>query len=519
MRYVNPDDPAGDQKSSERRRNLWIALGVALTISLVCLVIACGVAFTTGGAVLTMLSRQHRLLLPMVGVPQPTPGTAVALSATALPTNEPTSAFEVITPSVAVVSTQSVPTSTESLAPTATPVFTPTQTALVTSTVALSQTERQINIFHDLWDAVNTYYIYPDFNGLDWKGVRAQYDLSITAGITDEVFYDLMRTVVLNLNDNHSYFLSPDEARQEEADYQGGGQYAGVGLVSDFNYDKHYAYVLQVLPDSPAMLAGIKAHDHILTIEGLPTIDSDGSPNMFRLRGTEGTTVTVSVRTPGDAPRELVLTRAKMSTLSPVEYRLLPGNARIGYILIPTLFEESIGARVRAALRDMTRRGRLNGLIVDMRINGGGAYPILMQNLGFFSSGVVGYLVDREGVRSSLNVKADRISNLQTVPMAILIGPSTQSYAEVFSGALQAKGRAKLVGQRSGGNIETLRLHEFEDGSQAWIAEETFKLPNGDNWEGDGLTPDVPVDKGWDEYTAENDPMITAAIEALSTSR
>jgi C-terminal processing protease CtpA/Prc len=72
------------------------------------------------------------------------------------------------------------------------------------------------------------------------------------------------------------------------------------------------------------------------------------------------------------------------------------------------------------------------------------------------------------------------------------------------------------MGQRSGGNIETLRAHRFEDGSLAWIAEETFKLPNGANWEGKGLEPDTMVNKGWDEFTADNDPVIAAAVKALS---
>jgi carboxyl-terminal processing protease len=98
----------------------------------------------------------------------------------------------------------------------------------------------------------------------------------------------------------------------------------------------------------------------------------------------------------------------------------------------------------------------------------------------------------------------------------VLIGPSTASYAEVFAGILQANGRARLAGQKSEGNIETLRGHDFEDGSEAWIAEETFRLPNGTNWEGKGLAPDIPVDRNWDDYTADNDPVIAAAQQALT---
>ena len=102
----------------------------------------------------------------------------------------------------------------------------------------------------------------------------------------------------------------------------------------------------------------------------------------------------------------------------------------------------------------------------------------------------------------------------------VLIGPSTASYAEVFAGSLQANGRAKLAGQKTAGNIARIpHGHDFEDGSEAWIAEETFHLPNGTNWEGKSLIPDIPVDSNWDEYTTDNDPIIAAAVSALTGSK
>jgi carboxyl-terminal processing protease len=155
-------------------------------------------------------------------------------------------------------------------------------------------------------------------------------------------------------------------------------------------------------------------------------------------------------------------------------------------------------------------------IVLSINTNHGGSYPVLMANLGFVTTGRVGALVDRAGTRQALSVRAERISNSQTVPLMVLIGPATESYAEVYAGALQAKGRAKLVGQRSAGNIETLHGHDFEDGSEAWLAEETFRLPDGTNWEGEGLQPDIVVDKNWDEYTTADDPILSAAVTALT---
>ncbi len=76
---------------------------------------------------------------------------------------------------------------------------------------------------------------------------------------------------------------------------------------------------------------------------------------------------------------------------------------------------------------------------------------------------------------------------------------------------------ATLIGQPSAGNIELLRAYRLGDGSKMSIAVETFRLPNGTNWEGRGLTPNIPVSGAWDEFGADDpDPVLKAAIDLLA---
>jgi carboxyl-terminal processing protease len=233
------------------------------------------------------------------------------------------------------------------------------------------------------------------------------------------------------------------------------------------------------------------------------------------LHGPVGSAVTITVSAQNGYTRTLVINRAPLSMTTPVEFHVITGTKRIGYLMIPTLFEDNVGDEVQSALSAMMAKSRLDGLIIDLRINGGGAYPVLMRSLGFFTMGKVGSLTNREGAIRTMIVKPEAVGNSQTVPIMVLTGHSTASYAEVFAGILRAMGRARLVGQKTGGNIETLHAHDFEDGSLAWIAEETFKLPNGRNWEGEGLTPDIAVNRGWDEITEDDDPVLTTALKAF----
>jgi C-terminal peptidase prc len=415
------------------------------------------------------------------------------------------------------------PTVAEAIPPTSPPTLPPATvvavrepTAAPIVNVSRELTEKQLRVFDSFWDAVNTTYLYPDFRGVDWEATKVEARARIAQGMDDPAFYSFLDGLVERLGDDHSHYLSPREAREEDQEYNGTFEFVGVGIITEANLEKKHISILQVLAESPAARAGLKAHDHVLEVDGQPIIDAEGNVNSNRFRGTPGSQVTALVRSPGGEPRAITMTRATINSKERVEYRLLEaGGKRYGYVLIPTLFEEDIDERVTSALRALASRGALDGLIVDMRINGGGALNVLQPTLGLFMRGEAGRLVGRGGSRQLIGVRAVNVNNSQRLPLAILIGPSTESYAEVFAGVLQANGRAKLIGLESAGNIETLRAHEFEDGSRLWLAEEGFRLPDGSSWEGKGLVPDVRVAARWDEFDADNDPVIAAAVKTL----
>lgn len=504
MNSDQPQQPAAMPPASSTRQSVntaFIAIGI---LAVLCLMLFCVGAAASTGIITTMWIRSHTSRAIVAATPNvayaPSPGARASFTPA---------------PSLTPIPSSTTPAATATLTPAPTVGITISLAPTLVSSVTQEITARQIRIFESLWAIVNTNYIYPDFNGLDWKALRLTTLAQIKRGIDRDTFYDLMRSAIDRLNDHHSSFLSPPEALDEQMEYEGSGSYTGIGIISDFNFEKHYAFVLQVLRGSPAEAAGIRAHEHIISINGQPSVLDNGYTNMPLLHGPSGSSVTVTVNAMGGMTRTLIINRAQLSTTMSVEYHIITGTKRIGYMMIPTLFEDTVGGEVRAALSDMMARGRLDGLIIDLRINGGGAYPVLMRCLGFLASGNVGTLTNRGGVQRTLVVNPEPVGNSQTVPIIVLTGHNTASYAEVFAGILRSAGRARLVGQKTGGNIETLHAHDFEDGSLAWIAEETFKLPNGKNWEGEGLTPDIAVNKAWDEITVENDPVMTTALKAL----
>jgi len=370
----------------------------------------------------------------------------------------------------------------------------------------------QLQVLKELADIVEKVYVYPDFNGKDWNEIRSRYKSKIEAGLDTETFYVEMRAMINELEDEHSFFLSPLEVKASEAELKGENEFVGVGIYSIPDEERQTFTVISTFPDSPAEHAGIKPHDRILLVDGVPLEINEDTAR--RIRGPQCSAVVLTVQSPNEAPRDLLLIRAPINGALNIDARLVPttDGSKIGYIFIPTFFDETIPPQIEQALNDF---GELDGLILDVRLNGGGSSSVVDPILEHFVSGKLGQFVSRESSRS-MNVKANPIHNSQTVPLIVIVSEDTVSFGEIFSGVLRDAGRAKIVGQTSLGNVEVLHGYDFDDDSQVWIASETFYSAfSGANWELTGIVPDVPTFAEWDTFTFETDPSVAAAVELL----
>jgi C-terminal processing protease CtpA/Prc len=133
----------------------------------------------------------------------------------------------------------------------------------------------------------------------------------------------------------------------------------------------------------------------------------------------------------------------------------------------------------------------------------------------FFVNGRLGDFVSREEARP-LEIDANEVQNSQTVPLIVMVSQDTVSFGEIFAGVLKDAGRARIVGETSLGNVEVLHGYDFDDGSQIWLAAETFDSAFSDvSWEETGIVPDVQAFAEWDTFYFDTDPSIAAAINLL----
>ena len=371
----------------------------------------------------------------------------------------------------------------------------------------------QLQVFNQTVKTVSDAYVYPDFNGKDWTAITAQVRAKIQAGLSTEDFYSEMQTMIDDLGDQHSRFDSPVDVAAEQADLNGTGQFVGIGVLVLPEINKGKIAIAGIFPGSPADHSGLKEHDSLLAVDGLPLVQN-GKIYTYRVRGPECSAERLTVQSPGQAPRDILIIRHSIQGNPPVDAHLVPttDGSKIGYLMLPSFFDEQIPSEVANALKSF---GKLDGLIIDNRVNGGGSSDVVEPVLSYFASGTLGQFKSRTESRP-LTIQPNPIENSQTVPLVVLVGKDTESFGEIFSGVLQDSGRAKVVGQTSAGNVEILHGYSFDDGSMLWIAQETFDpAVSHTKWEGRGIIPDVQAYADWDTFTFETDPAIKASLKVL----
>lgn len=389
-----------------------------------------------------------------------------------------------------------------------TPIFLP---GTPTPTI-LPRAERDL-LFEQVWLTVNDHYLYDDFKGVDWKAVHDEFKPKALAALSAPEFYLVLSEMVARLDDDHSYYIAPWQAIEEDERINGEVNYVGIGILYNREKEAQEILVVYVIPGSPAEKAGLKRRDRITHVDGVPLSRDEEEPT--GIRGPVGSKVSLTIQSPEQRPREVVIERGSINGSILPSSRRLDADPSVGYIFIPDLWTGDMADQVEEELDSLLEGGRLDGLIMDLRGNGGGLRTTLEGILGQFVIGKVGDFYSQEASYPFTIRKAALYDRLKNVPLVVLVDKGTVSYAEVLAGSLQARERAQMVGVASLGNTETIFPYDFEDGSRAWVAQEGFRLTSGVNLEGRGVIPDKISDKDWTLFSERNDPQIEEARDLL----
>jgi carboxyl-terminal processing protease len=326
----------------------------------------------------------------------------------------------------------------------------------------------------------------------------------VTSNYVDSVdekklLHDAARGMIAGL-DQHSAFLSARRYQRLRQDTE--GEFGGVGLtLGPGSLDERdpralpWPYVDDVVPGSPADLAGVQIDDRVVAIDGEATAEAgkekkEAGAWEVKLRGASGTRVVVTISRHGwTQPRDMSLVRAQVKMPS-VEH--LAVEKGIGYVAI-SRFQEATTADVGASLLALRKTGNLDGLVLDLRGNPGG---LLDQSVAvadlFLDSGTIVTIRGRQGAVEEH--VAHKPGTYVGFPIVILVDPGSASAAEILAGALQDHKRGTVVGLPTFGKGSVQTFFDLDDGSGLKLTTARYYTPSGKSLEGKGITPDVVAD-------------------------
>lgn len=312
------------------------------------------------------------------------------------------------------------------------------------------------------------------------------------------------------LDDPYSVYYTAEEYAEFMQDTE--GEYVGVGVQVSQNADTKVITVVKVF-DGPAKEAGVEANDIITKVNGEDISDQDIDTVVDKIRGEEGTEVTITIYRSADA-KEHEYTMPRQTVENPtVEYEMLDNN--IGYIAVSSFYEVTAEQYI-SAVEDLESQG-MEGLIVDLRDNGGGLLDIAVEMLDYMlPAGKIVYTEDKDG-----NVTSEYNSDDEhqfTKPLALLVNGYSASASEIFAGAIKDYGIGTLIGENTYGKGIVQRMFPLEDGSAIKLTIAKYFTPNGNDIHEVGIKPDMEIEldvTAYRESEGEQDNQLQAAIDNI----
>ena len=279
---------------------------------------------------------------------------------------------------------------------------------------------------------------------------------------------------MLRTLDPHSRYFDPKAFGQMIEDQK--GRYYGLGITVTTRFGK-LTVVSRPTKGSPAERADLRVGDVISKVDGEPTQGLDLNTAVSKIKGPLGTTVNITVVRAGiGEPLEMPIIRAEIAKFTVNSAFLLkPG---IGYIKLDS-FAETSGAEIRDALRSMDPKS-LNGLIFDLRGNGGGLLTAAIEISETFLQRGQSILQTKGRVRGSSRSYISQKVNVDNLyPLVVLINPNSASASEIVSGALQDHDRALIVGETSFGKGLVQSIFPMKNRDALALTTQKWYTPSG----------------------------------------
>ncbi len=364
------------------------------------------------------------------------------------------------------------------------------------------QKERE-QVYNEAWWALQDGFYDSDFHGIDWRAMYHKYkDLALHVRTTRD-FHGVILMMMGELNASHLGI------------WKGGGERettGALGILYDTEYRGGGIKVKDVVPDSPASKeeADIRAGDIITHVNGKEIKAGENFYAFLRNKNDKDVMLTVlrkgkkrEVKVRPKTPWSIVRLVDKKWVQSNKEYVYKKSDNKLGYLYIASMG----GSDLRKFEKDLYKEMDKEGLIIDIRYNGGGS--IHDEILNILRRTAYMYSVERGGKKEYSSLfRWDK-------PTVLIINEYCYSDAEIFPAAFKELKLGKVVGVPTFGAVIGTRDIRLLDGSSFRVPGTGWFMLTGENLENTPVEPDIFVENTPEEDGSSEDHQLTKALEIL----
>jgi carboxyl-terminal processing protease len=393
--------------------------------------------------------------------------------------------------------------------------------------------EERVAGFVRLWSEVKyNFAFFERTPKLDWDKVLEEFLPKILKEQTTEEYYRLLERCVAQLKDGHTTVYPPSNLRDEKQ------LPVRLRLLDD------KVIVSEIAEAAAAAEPRLKAGLEVTHIDGRPVAEilkqdvypyiADSTPqNRDRwavrrlIEGDAGSQAKVRLQNASGKSFDLMLAHSTWRYPQISSYEYQDAGEGMAYVALNSFSSRAAASSFARAMEEI---GRHRGLLIDMRNNGGGS-----SREGYL---VISRLIDKPARGSKWRTrqyvptfrawgeKETWLKHEGSVirpatgerflgPVVVLIGPGTVSAAEDFVVAIHAAGRATLVGEKTAGTTGQPLMVKLPRGGSARICTKWDSYPDGREFVGVGVIPDVEVHPTRDSLAAGRDAVLEKGLEML----
>lgn len=323
------------------------------------------------------------------------------------------------------------------------------------------ETSKNLDIFNSIYKELDLFFV---------DSLNAQK--TIRTGID----------AILGSLDPYTNYFASDETKSLRLMIT--GKYVGIGSMIRYYKKADRVVIDEPYESMPAAVAGVKAGDVILAIDGKDTGKKGDTPvSDFvsgvsdQLKGDPGTTFVLKVQRPGvKEPLSFKITRKTVKMPAIPYYTMLPNHT--AYINLSS-FTEGCAQEVRRAFVELKEQGATS-LVLDLRDNGGGSMSEAIDIVSMFVPKGTEVLSTKGKTKAATATYKTTKEPIDTnIPIAVLVNGGTASSSEITSGSLQDEDRAVVIGTRTYGKGLVQVTRNMPYGGILKVTTSKYYIPSG----------------------------------------